>query len=363
MGIATYSDLFQPSTEFTERKFAEHLPYNRVMFLVMAPYLVCMWGWDLTLDPVGAHEVLWLRLTLGALIAATGWLIGWRRVSILRRMWLVAIASTVSLALYTLICSRLAQGYTYGVGAFVFVQMSGFLLWTGFPFAAIVWLHLVGAALPQVLGMVLPGPPFPHLQYGVLVWPTTSLALAAQYMIHMDYLSKVALRHRLVEMASLDSLTGVMNRRTFMTEGTERLARCAAQGLSVSVLFIDADHFKDINDKHGHAVGDRVLMRLGEVVRAQLRRDDLCCRWGGEEFVVLICGSDELDGARVAQRTLQAIREARVSDDGGAPLHFTASIGMARGLASAVRLDALIDRADAAMYAAKTQGRDRVALA
>ena len=245
----------------------------------------------------------------------------------------------------------------------VFAQMCGFLLWPGFPFAWITVLHLVGAGVPQLLALLLENPAFPHLPYSVLVWPTTGLALVAQYMIHTDFMARETLRHRLVEMASLDPLTGVLNRRTFMTEAGERVARCALERQGVSLLFIDADHFKEINDRHGHAVGDLVLVRLGEVIRAQLRRDDLCCRWGGEEFVVLLCGSDESLGALVAHRILVAIRAASLPVDGGPPLRFTASIGLAFGGADVLRLDALIKQADGAMYAAKTQGRDRVVVA
>ncbi len=363
MGDASFSDLFRPSPEFTERRFAAHLAYSKLMFWAMAPYLVCMWGWDLTLDPVGAREVLWHRLGLGLMATICAVALGTQWLSVRARVWTVAVCFSLAVALYYLICTSLKQGYTFGVGAFVFVQMCGFLLWPGFPFVWVTGLHVVGAALPQVLALALHHDSFPHLQYAVLVWPTTVIALGAHYMIYTDYLAKEALRDRLVRMASLDPLTGVLNRRTFMNDAADRIARCAAQELGVSVLFIDADHFKQINDRHGHAVGDAVLVQLGEVIRAQLRRDDLCCRWGGEEFVVLLCGSDERDSVRVAQRILGAIRDASLPVEDGPPLKFTASIGLARAAASALRIDALIEKADEAMYTAKTQGRDRVALA
>jgi diguanylate cyclase (GGDEF)-like protein len=120
---------------------------------------------------------------------------------------------------------------------------------------------------------------------------------------------------------------------------------------------------KQINDRHGHAVGDAVLVQLGEVIRRQLRRGDLCCRWGGEEFVVLLCEPDETHGVLVAQRILRAIRQASLPVEGGPPVTFTASIGLARAEAAALRLEVLIDKADQAMYAAKTLGRNRVAVA
>jgi diguanylate cyclase (GGDEF)-like protein len=363
MGSARFSHLFRPSPEFTERKFTEHLAYSKLMFWAMAPYLACMWAWDLTLDPVGAPDVLWHRLALGALAAACGATIGTPRLPVPTRVRLISVCVTLSIAVYYLICARLNQGFTFGVGAFVFVQMCGFLLWPGFPFGWVVLLHVIGAAVPQLLAVLLANPGFPHPQYAVLVWPTTVLALAAHYMIHSDYLTKEALRDRLVEMATRDPLTGVLNRRTFMTEALDRIAQCAGRWPGISVLFIDADHFKQINDRHGHAVGDAVLVQLGEVIRRQLRRGDLCCRWGGEEFVVLLCEPDETHGVLVAQRILRAIRQASLPVEGGPPVTFTASIGLARAEAAALRLEVLIDKADQAMYAAKTLGRNRVAVA
>lgn len=363
MGDASFSDLFRPTPEFTERKFNEHLGYSKLMFWAMAPYLVCMWGWDMTLDPVGARSVVWHRLALGALSTICAFTIGSHRLSVPTRVRLIAVGVTLSITLYYLICANLKLGFTFGIGAFVFVQMCGFVLCPGFPFVWVVTLHLIAGALPQLLSLLLQHDGFPHLQYAVLVWPTTGLALAAHYMIHADYLSKEALRRRLVEMASLDPLTGVLNRRTFMTQVADRIARNAGPQLGVSVLFIDADHFKQINDKHGHAVGDAVLVHLGEVIRSQLRRGDLCCRWGGEEFVVFLSESAEGDGVRVAHRILRAIRNASLPVEGGPPLKFTASIGLARASASAQRLDTLIDQADEAMYAAKLMGRNQVAVA
>jgi hypothetical protein len=262
MGYARFSHLLRPSPEFTERKFVEHLAYSKLMFWAMAPYLVCMWAWDLTLDPVGARDVLGYRLALGALAATCGAIIGSPRLSLRTQVRVIALCVTVSIAVYYLICARLNQGFTFGVGASVFVQMCGFLLWPGFPFMWVAALHLGGAVVPQLLAMLLANPSFPHLQYAVLVWPTAVLALAAHYMIHADYLSREALRQRLVEMASRDPLTGVLNRRTFMSDALDRIAQCAGRWLGISVLFIDADHFKQINDRHGHAVGDAVLVQL-----------------------------------------------------------------------------------------------------
>lgn len=159
--------------------------------------------------------------------------------------------------------------------------------------------------------------------------------------------------------ASIDLLTGLMNRRAFLPAVRAEVARGARYGQQLSVLLLDIDHFKLINDRFGHASGDQVLAAVGGTLQHTLRNTDFAARWGGEEFVVALTCTDVDGGRVVAERTRRAV-EALVVDDGhGNRIPVTASVGLA-SLQPSENVDQLMDRADRAMYAAKYAGRNRV---
>jgi two-component system cell cycle response regulator len=162
-------------------------------------------------------------------------------------------------------------------------------------------------------------------------------------------------------MATIDSLTGLMNRRAFIPALEGELVRIDRYGGRLSVLLVDIDHFKLINDNRGHASGDAVLSAVGRMLRSHMREVDVTGRWGGEEFVVTLPETDA-EGARLAAERLRAGFEALVVRDGrGDRINVTASIGVStyqRGDTAG----ALVDRADRAMYQAKSNGRNRVSI-
>jgi two-component system cell cycle response regulator len=161
-------------------------------------------------------------------------------------------------------------------------------------------------------------------------------------------------------LAAVDALTGLRNRRSFCEQLTVEHARSSRYGTPLSFLLLDVDHFKAVNDKHGHPGGDAVLAAVGRLLSTCLRTPDLPARWGGEEFVVALPNTD-LEGATVvAERTRQAIQALTVGHAGLA-IPITASIGVAM-LRAGEAMESLIDRADRAMYEAKTGGRNRVAV-
>lgn len=155
---------------------------------------------------------------------------------------------------------------------------------------------------------------------------------------------------------SSDSLTGLLNRRGF-EEGAAQLMR-DRHPWPISIVVADIDHFKQINDLLGHAVGDEVLRAIGAILRQQVGRRDLCGRLGGEEFVLLLPGRDEAGAVMLAERLRQAIGLARFA---GVPesWQITASFGLVEGRRGKT-LSEWISRADAALYNAKRSGRDRV---
>jgi diguanylate cyclase (GGDEF)-like protein/PAS domain S-box-containing protein len=161
-------------------------------------------------------------------------------------------------------------------------------------------------------------------------------------------------------LAQEDMLTGIANRRAFSTEAERALHAAERSGLPLTLLLLDLDHFKRINDTHGHNVGDEVLRELAQRMLQVLRKSDLAGRWGGEEFSALLQG--EAEAARTVAERLREAVAGRPFDTGAGPLAVTLSGGCAAWRPGDT-LAALVARADAALYAAKAQGRNQVQLA
>ena len=163
-------------------------------------------------------------------------------------------------------------------------------------------------------------------------------------------------------MATTDALTGLMNRRAFITSMEAELARSRRYDYPLTLLLLDVDHFKQVNDKRGHAAGDRVLAAIGNHLRVTFRRSDYAARWGGEEFVVALTSTALEGGYLTAERMREALSELQIRDERGERIAITASVGLAV-LRTSDSLDTVLDRADRAMYASKTAGRNRVSVA
>jgi two-component system cell cycle response regulator len=171
------------------------------------------------------------------------------------------------------------------------------------------------------------------------------------------------LRHNMqlsVEMAIKDQLTGLHNRR-YMSRHLDTLLKNASPGKPISFLILDIDYFKSVNDTHGHDIGDEVLREFAGRVSASVRGIDLACRYGGEEFVVVMPDTDPGFAYAVAERLRQSVESAPfpISRSPG-DLNVTVSIGIASSAGASDTSDALLRRADQALYRAKREGRNRV---
>ena len=158
---------------------------------------------------------------------------------------------------------------------------------------------------------------------------------------------------RYAELASTDGMTGLYNRRHLMEVAEGAFAHAQRLGQPLAVLLIDVDHFKQINDVHGHAVGDRVLADVARSCREQVRPDDIVGRYGGDEFVIVIPQATSLRATQVAARLTRP--PARLTSRDGTPVTFTISVGVAEFTGSS-DLPSLLARADLAMYEAKKAG-------
>jgi len=171
-----------------------------------------------------------------------------------------------------------------------------------------------------------------------------------------------ALQQLLIEQATHDALTGLYNRR-YMDDALEReLSRARRENYPVCVMMLDIDHFKGFNDSYGHDAGDQVLMALGRLLRVSIRQSDIACRYGGEEFVIIMPGARVDDGQNRAE-IIRAEFERTTIDSEGKSISATMSVGVALFPMHAASPDALLRAADAALYDAKNSGRNRISLA
>ena len=180
-------------------------------------------------------------------------------------------------------------------------------------------------------------------------------ALVGQGMVAYD---NARLFSRVTELATTDSLTGVANRRRFFELAERSLAAAQAAGGPLTALMVDIDHFKRINDAHGHQVGDDVIKGVVQRMLAVLPASGLVARYGGEEFAVLLPGVDTA-GAELAEALRAAVAGTPVDTRSG-PIPVTISVGLARLHPADPNPDTLLGRADAGLYAAKQAGRNRV---
>jgi diguanylate cyclase (GGDEF)-like protein len=165
---------------------------------------------------------------------------------------------------------------------------------------------------------------------------------------------------QLLELATHDPLTNTLNGRAFRGEAERLLALAGRTQGDVAVLFLDLDHFKRVNDVHGHAMGDRVLKSVAHCLQTQVRGCDVLGRVGGEEFVLLLPETDLGGGLHVADQLRQAVAALKWETRDGQPLSVTASLGVTAQRGQALSLAILQQQADQAMYAAKAAGRNRV---
>ena len=225
-------------------------------------------------------------------------------------------------------------------------------------------LLLAGAMLlaRTVRAVLAPDAVAVEVEQATLLSVGSSLAgLMAALLLQMTLVALVVTRlvDRLERLSRYDSLTGLLNRRAIdelLAQEAQRARRLSGR---LSVLMIDIDHFKRINDSQGHGVGDRALQHLAAVMRSQLRGIDHLSRWGGEEFLAVLPATREADAMVMAERLADRVRSLPLVND-DIRLALTASIGVAEWAGPDDTVPQLLARADAALYQAKRNGRDQV---
>jgi diguanylate cyclase (GGDEF)-like protein len=195
-------------------------------------------------------------------------------------------------------------------------------------------------------------------RHSTVLWNDDGVCLGRVWFFR-DISQQKQTEYTLRDLAHQDSLTGVPNRRFFLERANQELARSKRRSAPLSVAILDVDHFKQINDHSGHAVGDEVLKLLCNASQSILREEDIFARLGGEEFVVLLPDTN-LEGAAVlAERLRQAIAANKLLLSSG-EINCTVSIGVAILKSTDTGIEECLMRADSAMYKAKQKGRNRV---
>ncbi|HUJ92660.1 MAG TPA: diguanylate cyclase [Gaiellaceae bacterium] len=239
---------------------------------------------------------------------------------------------------------------TGATGARLSVE-GGAVVHSGDPLAGAERIELPLAVGHEPLGtLMLVGPSFDDDQR------VTAASLASHAAIALEN----ARLHRIVERQALvDGLTGVANRRRCAEALSAEVARAARHGSPLALVLADLDDFKAVNDAHGHAAGDLVLREFADVLRSTLRESDLAGRWGGEEFLLLLPGTDAAGAAQLADRVRLSFTERPMLGPNGAALAVTCSFGVAQHRPGEDE-EELFAAADRALYRAKRQGKNRV---
>jgi len=216
--------------------------------------------------------------------------------------------------------------------------------------------HHIGVVVRQderITGIVAffrEGEPFGEDEQRLLEVLSTQVAMV---------LGKIRAQERIQKLADTDDLTGVWNRRVFRQRLSSEIDRCKTYGVTLSIMMVDLDNFKEINDGYGHGMGDVVLSEMCGTIRETLRPPDTLARLGGDEFAVILPHTD-LPGARsVAERMVERVREVAIPTESGASVGCTVSVGVAVFVPPDMTAAELIQRADDRLYVSKNDGKNR----
>jgi len=347
---------------YHDRKFDELRGFAWRTWLMLPPLILGLWAWDWVIDTQAAPRTLVLRIGMAAAMLPCIAAVKLPRVT--PPAFTVMVYGTVLVAMmfWLAILRRLEDGMIYGIGGSMYFVLG--MLVIGLPLrfrdnvlglsAALLMPNLVAAA-----GW-LPG--FSLAKYNTLVLPAGALSLYTMWAFDRLYRRLFSYQRGMEQLAGEDALTGLPNRRQFMRAGEQMLEQMRRYDRSASLLLIDLDHFKAVNDRYGHAAGDAVLQAVANLLREHQRAADLPSRLGGEEFAMLLPETDLAGSVAFAERLREACEALRVEVPGGVfkPVTLTMSVGAAQCVAEDKALDDPLRRADVALYRAKHAGRNRV---
>jgi len=349
---------FVAKPEYLQKKLEDHRSFGVAMFSLFACLGTTLWAWDYVTDPVGARNMVGLRLCFLLFIVIA---FAFKHVRSRRILAFISMGATLlAEVIFVEILNRLNTGMTYGIGGFMFFMFMPLVLFQGFSLRLNLSYTFVAAVIPHLLAAINFAHGFQNMHYAVLIWPTAVMTMLVQFAFALNYLIRYESESALELASNTDPMTGASNRRHFMPLLRQELIRGHRFNHRASLLMLDIDHFKKINDSYGHPTGDLVICTLADVCRKASRETDVVARLGGEEFAIMLPATSIQNALVVAERVRAAVENTLVKSLGDMEFRFTVSIGVAEQQQEDKSEESLIGIADTALYQAKTSGRNRV---
>jgi len=353
-------DFVFESESLKNKKLEDHRSFCGAMFFMSGLFGASLWIWDYVTDAAGAINTIELRLGYLFLILVA---IAFK---FIKSRHVLAVVSLLAIllaeSLFVAILNRLDTGMTYGIGGFMIFVFIPMLLLQGFSLLFNLVQAVLVAATPHLLAVSGFAPGFQHDHYAVLIWPTVALMMLVYFASARNYWQRREFEIALEHMTHTDPMTGLHNRRYFEPLLRKEIARCSRLKHRVSLMILDIDHFKKVNDSYGHQTGDLVICMLSVICRQESREIDVVARLGGEEFAIMLPETSVADAAEVAERIRLVVENTKVKSLNEEEFSFTVSIGVTEQLAGEMSEEKLVGLADEALYQAKESGRNRVVI-
>ena len=340
-------------------RFDDYRRVTRRVVIAFSVLILVLWAWDWAFDPATAPNTLSLRIAGSVALFIPA-------VTMNRKFGITAAGVVLYgvilfiMIVYTLILGLLHNGFVIGLGGYLYFFLGTVLL--GLPFS--FTLNAIGTTIitfaPHLAGELVEHG-FPHTLYMTLIWPAGFICIFFHWAANRLIIDRLRYRWEIEMLAMEDPLTRLLNRRALLHDYVRAASLAVRENENLSLIMLDIDNFKSINDGYGHAAGDRVLQELSGILKKTFRTSDSLARVGGEEFVCMMPDTT-LDAAiAIGERLRNAVEQCRVriDDKNDRTLSFTISLGVTQAI-PAENLEDLLDRADQAMYQAKAGGRNRL---
>ena len=345
--------------EYRAARFREYRSVARSLGIAGVVLSLGLWVRDYADDPVGAAGTFPLRVLMAAGVA-----IYVAALSLPVRRSLALLTGYTALLVVEFqvlhIWGRLSGGYTAGFPGYMYLYLLTPLVVLPFVFRQTAPAMLMVAVVPNVQHALGMAPGFPMLAFNALIWPACVIAIFVVFQIDQLFRQLFLSKRELGELATRDALTGLANRRFFLERAAELVGLAQRHGRPLCMMMIDIDHFKSINDRFGHALGDAALRAIAATLRRDLRKTDLCGRIGGEEFALVLPETSLRSAAATAERMRRDVAAARLAAPRGDAIALRVSIGVAALQPGRQTVEALLAEADRLLYQAKSAGRNRV---
>jgi diguanylate cyclase (GGDEF)-like protein len=346
------------SQEFDARRTQAKLPHAGLFLTIGILFLLLFALREVVFGNASSYTGLWLR-ALGAAVIVAEFLI-FRRLGLAR--YFRATTLTVYCSFFMILLGTISVspfGWAMGLPGLIITMMASVVvLLRGHDALCNIPLALVGIGFMwagDVRGLLL----LNNTAY-LLIGAASSVLFA--YVLENIARTAFVSQLRLEQEAQHDYLTNLVNRRYLATLAQREISRAQRFERPLSVMLVDIDHFKKVNDQYGHDTGDQVIREMGQLLAQQMRASDVVGRHGGEEFALLLPETTREEAMHLAQRLCASVAKHRFMASGTA-VPLTISVGVAAYEGGTQDWSALLKQADAAMYSAKQQGRDRVVIA